>query len=120
MDIKNIALASLLIANFGFSAIANEQLPNVQTPIKVDIAKLADAQVFAELNDAYPAVINYFTSINQAEIIRFYVENYGEVLQQELKRERLTLNFNHAETKIRVIISKQNNKQQVDVLIEKI
>lgn len=115
MDIKKIVWVSLLLASFSISAVANEPLP-----IKIDIAKLPDAQVFAELNDAYPAVINYFTSINQAEIIRFYVENYGEVLQQELKRERLTLNFNHAETKIRVIISKQNNKQQVDVLIEKI
>ena len=88
---------------------------NTEQTIK--IAKLNDAKVFASFTDKLPAVLNYFTSASQAEIIDFYKKAYGEVLSEELKRKRLTLTFKQENQAIRVVISSQNNKRQVDVLI---
>ena len=82
------------------------------------IARVADAQIFAEYKDKYPTVLNYFTHSSEAEIIAFYQKQYGEVLSQNLKRKRLTLFFTEDNVSIRVVISQQNNKRQVDVLSE--
>ena len=85
----------------------------------IEIKQLANAQVFASYIDELPAVLNYFTVSSKQEIIIFYQKHYGEVISQELKHKRLTLKFKHNEHNIRVVISTQNNKQQVDVLVQK-
>lgn len=85
----------------------------------VEIKYLSNAQIFASFTDELPAVLNYFTVSSQQDIIMFYKKHYGDVLSQELKRKRLTLKFNHNQHNIRVVISAQNQKQQVDVLVEK-
>lgn len=84
----------------------------------IDIPVIEDARVFAEFSDALPAVINYFTSASEDEVIEFYQQSFGEAISQERKRGRLTLHYTQAEEAMRVVISPQNNKRQVDVLIE--
>ena len=84
----------------------------------IDIPVLADAQVFAEFSDALPAVINYFTKSTEAQVIDFYQQAFGEAQSQERKRGRLTLMYQEGEEAMRVVISQQNNKRQVDVIIE--
>jgi hypothetical protein len=84
----------------------------------IDIPILDNAQVFAEFTDKLPAVINYFTRSNEAEVIDFYQQAFGEPYSQELKRGRLTLQYQEGEEVMRVVISQQNRKRQVDVIIE--
>lgn len=82
------------------------------------IPVVSDARVFAEFKDKLPAVVNYFTHRSEQEVISFYQNEYGQIEQQERKRGRLTLNFNQAHSKIRVVISQQNKLRQVDVIVE--
>ncbi len=84
----------------------------------IDIPVLEDAQIFAEFTDALPAVINYFTQSTEAQVINFYQQTFGEAHSQERKRDRLTLQYQEGEEKMRVVISQQNKKRQVDVIIE--
>ena len=77
-----------------------------------------DAQVFAEFSDKMPFVVNYFTSATEADILAFYQENYGDVISQERKRGRLTSYYSVNEMAVRVVISQQNKKRQVDILVE--
>ena len=84
----------------------------------IDIPVLADAQIFAEFSDALPAVINYFTESTESQIMDFYQQSFGEAKSQERKRGRLTLKYQEGEEAMRVVISQQNNKRQVDVIIE--
>jgi len=79
---------------------------------------MSDARVFAEFKDKMPAVVNYFTKNTEQEVIAFYQNTYGKAEQQERKRGRLTLNFNHKQNMIRVVISQQNKMRQVDVIVE--
>lgn len=79
---------------------------------------MSDAQVFAKFTDRTPAVINYFTKSSEEEVIEFYQKEYGQVLNQERKRGRLTVNFNQEQHSIRVVISQQNQLRQVDVIVE--
>ena len=84
----------------------------------IDIPVLEDAQIFAEFSDALPAVINYFTQSSEAKIIDFYQQAFGEAYSQERKRGRLTLQYQKGKEAMRVVISQQNKKRQVDVIIE--
>ena len=84
----------------------------------IDIPVLEDAQIFAEFSDSLPAVINYFTNASEAQVINFYQQAFGEAYSQERKRDRLTLKYQEAEETMRVVISQQNKKRQVDVIIE--
>lgn len=84
----------------------------------IDIPVLADAKIFAEFSDELPAVINYFTNSSEADVIDFYQKSFGEPLSQERKRGRLTLKYQETEEMMRVVISQQNKKRQVDVIIE--
>lgn len=84
----------------------------------IDIPVLEDAQIFAEFSDSLPAVINYFTNSTEAQVIDFYQQAFGLAQSQERKRDRLTLKYQEGEEKMRVVISQQNNKRQVDVIIE--
>jgi len=84
----------------------------------IDIPVMQDSQVFAEFSDSLPAVINYFTQSSEVEVIEFYQQAFGEPYSQERKRGRLTLQYRGAEELMRVVISQQNKKRQVDVIIE--
>jgi len=84
----------------------------------IDIPLLEGAQIFAEFSDSLPAVINYFTNASETQIIDFYQQAFGEAHSQERKRGRLTLEYSEGEEAMRVVISQQNNKRQVDVIIE--
>lgn len=89
-----------------------------ETKTVIEIPKVDDAQVFASFNDKYPAVLNYFSALDKDSIIAFYQAQFGDILSQELKRKRLTLIFNHEDKEVRVVISTQNKKRQVDVIVE--
>ncbi|PKI17159.1 hypothetical protein CXF71_06450 [Colwellia sp. 12G3] len=84
----------------------------------INIPVLEDAQVFAEFTDALPAVINYFSQSTEAQVITFYQQAFGDAYSQERKRDRLTLKYRQGEESMRVVISQQNKKRQVDVIIE--
>ena len=84
----------------------------------LSIPMVDNAQVFADLTDSMPAVLNYFTSATKEQIINFYSQNFGESISQEMKRGRLTLTYKKEQKAIRVVISQQNNKRQVDVMLE--
>lgn len=92
---------------------------NTATAETFDVVKLDDARVFAEFTDELPAVVNYYTKASKQEIIDFYKSSYGEIISEEMKRKRLTLKFLYQEKHIRVVISTQNNMQQVDVIVTK-
>lgn len=83
----------------------------------IDIPVLENAQVFAEFNDSLPAVINYFTSSAESQVIDFYKQAFGEAYSQERQYGRLTLKYSQAQEVMRVVISQQDNKRQVDVII---
>jgi ABC-type Fe3+-hydroxamate transport system substrate-binding protein len=84
----------------------------------IEIPVLKDAQVFAEFSDKLPAVINYFTHSTEAQVINFYQQAFGKADSQERKRNRLTLQYQKGEEMMRVVISQQNKKRQVDIIIE--
>jgi hypothetical protein len=84
----------------------------------IDIPVLEDAQIFAEFTDALPAVINYFTHATEAQVIEFYQHAFGNAHSQERQRGRLTLRYLEGDEAMRVVISTQNKKRQVDVIIE--
>jgi len=84
----------------------------------VSIPMLDNAQVFADFTDDIPAVLNYFTSSTEEQVIDFYKQSFGESIFQEKKRGRLTLTYQKEKQTIRVIISHQNNKRQVDIIVE--
>lgn len=97
---------------------ANAEIPTHSDYQNQYIPVIANARVFANLTDELPAVINYFTDASEEEVISFYQQSYGEAHTQERKRGRLTLSYTQGEQKMRVVISTQGNKRQVDVLVE--
>jgi len=98
--------------------LVNVNLAVAQDKVNITIPTMSDARVFAEFKDKMPAVVNYFTKNTEQEVIAFYQNTYGKAEQQERKRGRLTLNFNHKQNMIRVVISQQNKMRQVDVIVE--
>ncbi|MCP4992120.1 MAG: hypothetical protein GY928_40555 [Colwellia sp.] len=84
----------------------------------INIPTLADAKVFAEFTDFLPAVINYFTDASEVQVIEFYQQEFGVACSQERKRGQLTLNYAEGEEVVRVVISQQNKKRQVDIIVE--
>jgi len=109
-------LSSLLVTCsallFSTSIFAEQETSAIKIPY------LEDARLFAEYTDALPAVINYFTKHSKEEIITFYQNKYGEATKSEMKRGRLTLYFSIGDKTLRVVISQQNNRQQVDALLQ--
>ena len=108
------SLKTLLVAFM----LINVNLAIAEETAMVTIPAMSDARVFAEFTDETPAVINYFTKSTEEEVIQFYQKEYGQALNQERKRGRLTLNFNQKQHSIRVVISQQNKLRQVDVIVE--
>jgi hypothetical protein len=80
------------------------------------IPVMDDSRIFAKFTDDFPAVVNYFTQHSEQQIIAFYQEKYGEIKSKQRKRGRLTLVFALEHTNVRVVISRQNNMMQVDVI----
>jgi hypothetical protein len=81
------------------------------------IPLIQDAIIFANFDDELPAIVNYYTFSTEGSIIKFYTDAFGEPTTKEKKRGRLSLNYQKNEQLIIVIISPQNNKQQVDVIV---
>lgn len=92
-------------------------LTKIEDDVPVVIPKMKHAQVFAQFDDKMPAVLNYFTKSTEQEVVNFYKNAYGDILEQNKKRGRLTLYFAKDNQKVRVVVSTQNNKRQVDILI---
>ncbi len=88
-----------------------------KTGQKVEIITMNDAIVFANFSDELPAVINYFTKYSEQEIIDFYRQQYGEATKSSVKRNRLTSYFSFNGMGVRITISLQNKKRQVDVIV---
>ena len=82
------------------------------------IPMMTNAQVFADFTDDIPAVLNYFTNASEEQIIDFYQQHYSDSLSQERKRGHLTLTYQQDKHNVRVVISQQNRKRQVDVIVE--
>lgn len=107
---------SAILLSFSASVYASEDGDAVTNSVVIPM--LTNAQVFADFTDELPAVLNYFTSATQEQVIDFYQQHYGEYLSQETKRGRLTLTYQQEKQRIRVVISQQNKKRQVDVMVE--
>ncbi|WP_448567420.1 hypothetical protein [Thalassotalea ganghwensis] len=106
LHFTGMIIALLVTTTYGKEAHAEEQtMPAV----------MSDAKVFAEYVDEKPYVVNYYTLAEEQAIIDFYQEKYGQVISQERKRGRLLVKFSE---QIRIIISNQNNRQQVDLMIK--
>jgi len=101
-----IAIPMLLLSSLSFAQNDN-------------ILVMDDAKVFAEFNDNLPFVTNYFSPSSEEDILAFYLTAYGEPINQERKRGRLTSHYYYNEQDIRVVISTQNKLQQVDILLNK-
>ena len=76
-----------------FSISAKSLNADKSTMEKVNIPVVEGARVFAKFDEKTPAVINYFTAVTEDDVIAFYNESYGEPLQRERKRGRLTLHY---------------------------
>jgi len=107
---------SAILLNFSASIYALEG--SEASTNSVTIPMMANAQVFADFTDELPAVLNYFTRASEEQIIDFYQQHYNGFLTQERKRGRLTLTYQQEKHSIRIVISQQNKKRQVDVIIE--
>jgi len=84
----------------------------------IEIVVTDDANIFALFDDRTPTVVNYFSSKTELDLIDFYISVYGDYSYNERRRGRLTLYFYPDDLAIRVVISKQNNKQQVDIIAD--
>ncbi len=111
---KYSLLASAVLFTLSSVALANDDANPVVIPM------MDNAQVFADFTDDMPAVLNYFTRATEAQVIKFYQQQFGEAITQERKRGRLTLSYQQEKRIMRVVISQQNDKRQVDVIIEQV
>jgi hypothetical protein len=109
-------LVSAILLSFSTSIYALEE--SQADTNKVIIPMMTNAQVFANFTEDLPAVLNYFTNATQEQIIDFYQQHYSDAISQESKRGRLTLTYQQKKHNIRVVISQQNKKRQVDIIIE--
>lgn len=111
---KYLLFISVISLSFSIHAFADSeaQKNNVIIPI------MTNAQVFADLTDELPAVLNYFSDASEEQIVDFYQQQYNGFLSQERKRGRLTVTYEQEKHNIRVVISQQNKKRQVDVIVE--
>lgn len=107
-------LASAVLFTLSSLALASNDANPVVIPM------MDNAQVFADFTDDMPAVLNYFTRASETQIIEFYQQKFGETITQERKRGRLTLSYKKEKHTMRVVISQQNNKRQVDVIVEQV
>lgn len=120
MNHKNSKRISLFIGaillSFTASIFAMED--DKASAKSINIPMIENAQVFADFTDELPAVLNYFTNATEEQIIDLYQQHYDGFLSQERKRGRLTLTYEKGQHDMRVVISQQNKKRQVDVIVE--
>lgn len=110
---------TLLLLMVSFSINAGNTDSEKSMMDKVDIPVIEGARIFAKFDENTPAVINYFTSVTEDAVINFYNKSYGEPIDRERKRGRLTLNYQQKSQQIRVVISQQNKLRQVDIIVDK-
>lgn len=115
MNRKFISKKHFLASMFLF-ALSSVTFANDITSI--DIPTVEDAHVFGEFTDNLPAVLTYFTALTKQQVINFYGEKIGPPISEEIKRDRLTLIFVKELKKYTVVISQQNNKRQVDIIVQ--
>jgi hypothetical protein len=108
----------LLISTIFFSVNTITFAKNETNKNNIVIPVIDKAQIFAELTDGTPAVLNYFTESTEDQIIDFYKNNYGSALFNEKKHNQLILVYKQASQTIRIVISQQGNKRQVDIIVK--
>jgi hypothetical protein len=113
---KHLLLISVILLSFSLNIHAIETKETKAKSVIIPI--MTDAQVFADLTDKLPAVVNYFSNATEEQIVGFYQQKYNGFLSQERKRGRLTIIYEQEKQYIRVVISQQNKKRQVDVIVE--
>lgn len=84
-----------------------------------DVPLYNDAREFARLDQKMPAVLSYFSQQTQSGLRDFYISELGEPLSEQLLYGRLSLHFNVNNQQVRVMISTQNNWQQVDIMVQR-
>jgi len=117
---RHISKYLLLIGTTLFSLSAATFEKNEVKTAHIAIPIIENAHVFAELTDDIPAVLNYYTTAQEEVISAFYQKSYGEPISNQRHREHLTLVYQISQQTIRVIISQQNNKRQVDIIVEEV
>jgi len=116
----NNKLKKALIFSMFCSAISSTSLSTTalaEDTQKVSIEVMTDARIFAQYDSEIPAVVNYFTSKSEQNVIDFYRSKYGIPTSSNRLKGRLTQKFNHGNNYIRVVISQQDNFRQVDVMV---
>ncbi len=113
MTIKKSLCLGLIAAMLSTTSVADEQ-----NEIGFDIPLLEDAQVFADFKDKYPVMLNYFTQSSFTEVETFYNQQFGGPIYQQTRYGRLELTYSHMNNKVRVIVAEQNNKREVDIIVE--
>ena len=79
--------------------------------------KADDAREFARLDDKLPAILSYFSRQNQDELAQLYRQAFGAPAQELSRYGQLELHFIQPPHRIRVIISSQQEWQQVDLMV---
>lgn len=114
MKKKWVAATIALICNlFITTAVAATAASSLVIPV------MDESHVFARFDDALPVVVNYYTAAAEASVVAFYQSHYGEPIRQTRKRGRLSITFSHGNNLLRVVISPQDGKRQVDVMMNK-
>ena len=112
--IKKYALVTAsLLFSLHTMAFADNKDASVSIPV------IENAKVFADLHAEMPAVLNYFTTATEEQVIDFYQQHYGAPISQKRKRGDLILSYQQEAKKIRVVVSQQKMKRQVDIIVEK-
>ena len=114
-DINTDSLSKII--KISKASTATISMPHITKAKNKYIPLMADAVIFANYDDELPAIVNYYTQASEDEIILFYQASFKKELTKERMRGRLTLNYNTDDRTITVIISPQNNKYQVDVIM---
>ena len=110
---KYALLTATLLFSINTMAFADNKDAAVSIPV------IENAKVFADFSTEMPAVLNYFTSATETQVIDFYQQSFGTPISQERKRGHLTLSYLQEKQRTRVVISERNNKRQVDIIVEK-
>lgn len=76
-----------------------------------------DAREFARLDDKLPAILSYFSQHDQAELAQLYRQAFGSPTYETTRYGQLEMQFIQATHRIRVIISSQQDWQQVDLMV---
>ncbi len=97
-----------------------EPMPIAENKTNSYIPLIEGAIVFSNFDGELPAIVNYYTTALEQEIIDFYQQSFGDVTSQERKRGRLTLTYQADDLEKRVVISVQNEKHQVDVIVKQV